>query len=293
MRAQRDWSRGRTWLLTLIAALALSTAGQAEPSTAPSPKRGESRPPEERLRAEIPRIAVSVSASPLYFGYDLTSSQLANTVYWHLLEPTPGAALRLEAWPLIWAGLDLQARLGRHRYDVASIVDQSEIRSSIVDLQAHLRARYVLDRYWRGLAAGARLGYRGLLVDVSEQSPLTILPSVTAHLPAPGLELRAPLHPRWLVCDFSVEVFPLGLYGEAPDSPGDPQTVGVWGWRADAAARSILYRGLFIELQVFTQHLYASYRGTGDRLNISGEPLQAARITTDLRGFSLGLGFAY
>lgn len=260
---------------------------------AASPDPGQQDSDESDLRELYPVVAASFSVSPLYYTYRMESPQGTSEAFSDVLHPRVGAELRLELWPLIWAGVEAQARLGARADYAFGLLDQGSLSLTPAELQTHLRARYVLESIWRGVAVGARFGLRYFKVQASEQSPFTVVPGIDAYLLAPGLELFVPIHPQLLTTSFSAEVVPFGLYGESPDSPGSRSPVPAWGWRVEAAARSTFYHGLYLELHAFAEQLYASYSGTGLRSNMDGELMSDGKVSTGLHGFSLGLGFSH
>jgi hypothetical protein len=152
-----------------------------------------------------------------------------------------------------------------------------------------LRGRYVLDF---GLGLGAHLAYRYAGTFVSAQS-FTIAPGFGAHLISPGADFYFTTLAPWLTARLAADIVPIGFYGESPDSPGDKNQVGLWGWRIDGAVRSTFFMGIYAELSFFYELYYITYKGQGDRQNSRGENVADASVTNGLRGMMLGVGWSY
>ena len=74
------------------------------------------------VRAQIPYIAASLAFEPLYWSYSLTADPGGNSdVKWSPLSPFAGGSLRLESWPILYAGVDAQARFGKVQVDLSQI----------------------------------------------------------------------------------------------------------------------------------------------------------------------------
>ena len=156
-----------------------------------------------------------------------------------------------------------------------------------------MRGRYVLEVGWPGFAAGARLGYRYLRADAARQDPFTVVPGYDAHILSPGIEVRLPFHPQYAVLDLMAEVVPFAVYAETPDEPGRPGTASVLGWRVDGIFHSTIMFGIFAELRLFYEELYVTYSDTGTRINAGETKFAEGKVTTGLRGLSIGVGWAY
>lgn len=279
---------------------ALQTTAQptADPFAKPEPTgAGVTKKVEPASAKKNPLFAVGVGLDVLYWSYDLQSSALQSTVYWHPLEPYLGAAVAGEIWPLPWVGADLRLDFGMHTYpkpedpEQAAMwpITQNKIDVTALQVQAALRGRYVLDF---GLGLGAHVAYRYAGTFVSEQST-TVSPGFGAHLISPGADFYFTTLAPWLTARLTADIVPFGIYGESPDSPGDKSQVGLWGWRVDGAVRSTVFMGLYAELSLFYELYYITYKGQGDRQNSRGENVADATITNGMRGMMLGFGWSY
>jgi len=247
------------------------------------------------LRGDLPYVEVSAAFEPLYWSYFVDGTVWTSEVPWSLGSPFVGGSVRAEAWPILYAGLDAQARAGMVEVNLEGIpgLDQRAIEIIFYELQLHARGRYVFDKPLPGLAVGGRLGYRFLMANAAAQSPFTVVPGFAAHILAPGLDVRVPLHKQYAILDLSVEGIPFALYEEFPDSPGEPGTAGTLGWRVDARFHSVLFFGVFAELRMFYEEYYVSYTGTGNRINDRGQAYLDGKVTTGMRGLSVGVGWSY
>jgi hypothetical protein len=216
-------------------------------------------------------------------------------VAWTPTAPFIGGSLRIEAWPIIFAGLDAQARTGLVEVDLQGIsgLKQRAIEVIFYELQLHARGRYVFDRGLPGMAVGGRIGYRFLMANTAPQQPFTVVPGYAAHILAPGIDVRVPIHKQYAVIDLSVEGIPFALYEEFPDHPGEATTAATLGWRVDGRFHSTIIYGVFAELRLFYEEYYISYTGTGDRTNREEQAFTDGQVSTGLRGISLGVGWSY
>ncbi|MBN2361131.1 MAG: hypothetical protein JXR83_16870 [Deltaproteobacteria bacterium] len=275
---------------------ALQTTAQptADPFAKPAPSGTTvTQKVEPTPSRKEPLFALGAGLDVLYWSYDLRSNALESTVYWHPLEPYLGAAVGGEIWPLPWIGVDLHLDFGMHSYvDTAENplpISESKIDVTALEAQFALRGRYVLDF---GLGLGAHFAYRYLGTFVSAQS-FTIAPGFGAHLLSPGADLYFTTLAPWLTVRLAADVVPFGFYGESPDSPGDKDQAGLWGWRFDGAVRSTFFLGIYAELSFFYELYYITYQGEGDRHNSLGATVADAVITNGMRGMMLGVGWSY
>ncbi|MFH1810358.1 MAG: hypothetical protein ABIJ09_16550 [Pseudomonadota bacterium] len=246
-------------------------------------------------RALLPYVAVAAAFEPLYWNYAVEAAAGRSRVDWSPLSPLAGGSLRLEVWPIPYAGVDAQARFGKVQVDLTGIpgLNEKAIEIYFYEAQLHLRGQYLLDATWPGFAVGARLGYRFLMADTAPQTPFTVVPGYTAHMLAPGVDIRLPFHPQYAVLMASAEVVPFALYTEAPDEPGQPGSASLFGWRVDALFRSTIAYGIFVELRLFYEEFYVTYAGAGTRTDAGGGAFADGKVTTGLRGLSLGAGWSY
>jgi len=237
-----------------------------------------------------PMISVGAGLDTLYWSYDLVSPALENTVFWHPLEPYLGVGVTASVWPVEWVGLDLRLDFGMHGYTDIPAINQDQVDIIALAVDAALKGRYIADF---GLGVGAHLGYRYMGTIVSEHDPITVAPSVGAHLVSPGLDLYVTALRPYLDVHLAGDVVPWGLYSETPDTPGDPETPSLWGWHLEGAARSTFFMGIYAELAFFYENYYVTYTGTGNRENLSGVRVADGKIINGLRGLTLGVGWSY
>lgn len=234
-------------------------------------------------------LSAAVAGDLLFWSYQLHSAQFDNNIYAHPLDPYLGTSLALDWRPFDWLQIDSDLHLGQHSFDTSNApIDQSQVRITAVNFGLSARARYMLAM---GLGFGGHLAYRLTADWASEQSPVTVATNMMQHSFLPGLDLYYEALAPWLLLRTSLAWAPLGIYTETPVEPG--ANAQMWGWRADLAARTNPWMGLFVELRAFSENAYVQYSGEGERQDLSGHTITDAAIQTSLHGLSLGLGWTF
>ena len=242
-----------------------------------------------KRKSKALQLSVAVGGDMLYWSYQLRSLQFDNDIYAHPLDPYIGSSLSLDWRPFDWLQVDSDLHLGQRSFDSsAAPIDQSQVRITVLNFGMTARARYMLKF---GLGLGGHLAYRLSADWASEQKPLIIASNMMQHSFLPGLDIYYEALAPWLLLRGSLGWSPIGLYSENPGEPG--QSAQMWGWRADFAARSQLWRGLFVELRAFSENGYVQYSGEGQRQDLSGQNIANAAIKNSLHGISLGAGWIF
>lgn len=254
--------------------------------------QGKAQKGAQGARALIPTILFSGAFDLQQWNYRLASENGTNEVPWG---PAYGGSVNAEAWLLPYVGVDAQFRAGKLEIDLGGIpgLQVSAIEVYLYEAHLHLRGQYVLKTGWPGFAVGGRLGYRLIMANAAAQSPFTVVPSYTAHILAPGLDFRLPLHPQYAVLNIGAEVWPFAAYSEAPDEPGAAGSASAWGYRVDLSLRSTIAYGIFLELRGYYEELFVSYSDVGTRVAMTGGNHTAGQVGDGIRGASLGVGWSF
>lgn len=240
----------------------------------------------------IPTLMLSGGFDLQQWLYDLKSDTGTSKVDWG---PSYGGSLHAVAWLLPYVGVEAGGSYGTMQIDLSRIpgLEQKAIEVFVYSAQLQLRGQYVLTKGWPGFAVGGRLGYRLLMTNAAPQSPFTVVPSVTAHMLSPGLDLRLPLHPQYAVLNIGAELLPFGVYSEAPDEPGAAGSASMLGFRLDLTLRSFIAYGVFAELHGYYEQINVGYTDAGTRSAITGGTHVAGQVVGGLRGLNLRLGWSF
>jgi len=228
-------------------------------------------------------------SSLLYWSYTLDSPSAVSAVRWHPLDPSYGASVGAGLWPHPFIGVEAGFDFGLRSFGASFPNVMPRVDVSTLAFSGRVLGRYLLAL---GVGTGAHVGYRYLGNIVSSKIDASIFPAYASHLLVPGVDLYVSAARPWLDLHLSGDLVPWGVFLPSSEPRPSPAPLGLWGWRLEAALRSLLPWSLSLEARMFYESYYLAFESSAASPT-TGEPFGPVKISNGLRGISLGVGWRY